>query len=251
MRLRDRVVILTGASRGIGLAATQMLAAEGAKVFGVARTAPNPSDVVDSVSNLRADVRDREQVDHAVSTVLDEAGRIDILVNNAGIEIAKPLTETTDRDYQEMLDTNLKGAFLFVTAVLPTMQLQRAGHLIFVNSMSGVRGFADDAVYTASKFGLTGFADALDEELRADGIRVTGIHPGATDTSLAYEWWSPPDDPQRPFFLKAEDVAEVIVYVASQPSRVVVKQIVLMPMIEPPHSQNLSVEVMQSLLKDG
>jgi len=250
MSLRDKVVIVTGASRGIGLAATRLLAAEGAKVFGVARTPPEPSDVVDGVSFLQADVRDRAQVEKAVSAALDEAGRIDTLVNNAGIEIVKPLGETTDEEYDDMLDTNLKGAFFFVTAVLPTMQRQRAGHLIFVNSVSGVRGFAEDAVYTASKFGLTGLADALDEELRAQGIRVTGIHPGATDTSLAYESWSPPDDPQRPYFLQAEDVAEAIVYAASQPRRVVIKQLIIMPLMEPPHSPNLSVEVMQSLLKD-
>jgi 3-oxoacyl-[acyl-carrier protein] reductase len=247
MSLVDKTVILTGVSRGIGLAAANALTDAGARVFGVARTAPDSSELASDVTILRADVRDRKQVDQVVSTVLKDSGRIDILINNAGIEIVKPLVDTTDEDYDQMLDVNLKGAFYFITAVLPTMQQQRTGHLIFVNSVSGIRGFTDDAVYCASKHGLTGFADALDEELRVKGIRVTTIHPGATDTTLAYKSWSPPDDPQRPHFLAARDVAEAIVYAASQPPHVVVRQMIIQPMIEPPHSPFLPLDIIEEL----
>ena len=247
MNLSDKVVIVTGASRGIGLAAAQKLADLEARVYGVARTMPAKSEIPDGISMLRCDVRERTQVEQVVHTVLDETDRIDILVSNAGFELVKPLVEMTDEEYEKVLNTNLKGAFLFVRAILPTMQRQRAGQLIFINSVSGVRGFAEDAVYCASKFGLTGLADALDEELRAQGVRITSIHPGATDTTFAYDSWSPPDDPRRSFFLKAEDVSEAIVYAASQPAHVVVKQIVIQPVIELPHSDFLPLDVVKSL----
>jgi NAD(P)-dependent dehydrogenase (short-subunit alcohol dehydrogenase family) len=249
MSLQDRVMIVTGASRGIGLATAQMLAAAGAHVFGVART--TPAVVVPGVTFMQADVRQRADVERVVKAVLDETGRIDTLVNNAGIEVVKPLSETTDTEYDQMLDTNLKGPYFFSKAVLPVMQRQHAGHLIFVNSVSGVRGFAEDAVYCASKHGLTGLADALGEELRKHGIRVTSIHPGATDTPLAFDSWSPPDDPRRPYFLKAEDVAEAVVYAASQPPHVVIKQIVIQPLIEPSYSEFLPLDIVNGLLNQN
>lgn len=250
MSLHDKVVIVTGASKGIGLVTARMMAAKRARVFGVARTLPESSTMPGDATFLQADVRNREQVEEVINDVLAQTGRIDILVNNAGYEVVKPTVEVSDEEYEQVLDTNLKGAFFFVRAVLPTMQEQRAGQLIFVNSVSGVRGFTEDAVYCAAKHGLTGLADALDEELRAQGIRIMSIHPGAVDTSFAYDSWSPPDDPLRAYFLKAEDVAEAIVYAASQPAHVVIKQLIIQPVIELPHSEFLSLEVMKSLMKD-
>ncbi len=248
MSLAGKVIILTGASRGIGLEAARALSAEGARVYGVARTAVDPSKLADGIIMFRADVRDRSQVTEVVRTVLEDAGRIDVLINNAGVEVVKPLADIDDEEYDQVLDTNLRGAFLFTSAVIPSMQRQQAGHIVFVNSVSGIRGFADDAIYCASKHALTGLADALDEELRPRGIRITSIHPGATDTTLALNSWAPADDPRRPYFLKAEDVAAAIVYAVSQPPRVVVKQIVIQPLIEPPHSEFLPLEVVQALL---
>jgi 3-oxoacyl-[acyl-carrier protein] reductase len=250
MSLYNKIVIVTGASRGIGLAITQKMAIEGARVYGVARTEPQQSQLPAGASMLLADIRDSAQVEQVVQTVLEDARRIDILVNNAGIEIVKPLIDTSDEEYDQVLDTNLKGSFIFTKAALPTMVQQRAGHLIFVNSISGIRGFAGDSVYCASKYGLTGLVDALDEELRPKGIRVTGVHPGATATGLALNSWAPANDPRRPFFLKPEDVAEAVIYAASQPARVVIKQVIIQPMIEPPHSEFLSVDLVQELLKD-
>lgn len=251
MTLSNKVSIVTGASRGIGFAIARALAAEGTTVFAVNRQTPTQTGISGNVIQLVADVRDRAQVQEAVRTVLERAGRIDILVNNAGVEVIKPLVDTGDDEYDKLLDTNLKGAFLFTTAVLPTMQEQHSGHLIFINSVSGLRGFADDAVYCASKHGLSGLADALDEELRSEGIRVTSIYPGATDTELSLETWAPAGDPRRPFFMKPEDVAAAVTYVASQPPRVVVRKVVLQPLIEPPYSDFLPPEQIKRLLNDG
>ncbi len=243
MSLRRKTAIITGASRGIGLETARQMAQAGARVYGVARSTPDPAP--DGVTMLAADVRIRSQVDDVIQRVLEEAGNIDILVSNAGVEIVKPFEQVTAEEYDVMLDTNLKGTFHLIQAALPAMQGRKSGHIIIVNSVAGIRGFTEDAVYCASKYGLTGLADALDEELRGQGIRVTSIHPGATNTPLAYDSWSPPDDPRRPYFLQPEDVAEAVVYAASQPQRVAVRQIVLQPTIEPPYSDFLPVETVQ------
>lgn len=251
MSLNRKVAIVTGASRGIGLAVVKKLAAVGVLTYGIARNKPEQAQQPEEIKFLRADVGDRDQVEKVVHEVLQQSGRIDILVNNAGVELVKPLAEISDPEYDLTMNTNLKGSFIFTTAVLPAMIKQKAGHLIFVNSVSGIRGFTEGAVYSASKYGLTGLVDALNEELRSKGIRVSGIHPGATDTELALNTWSPADDPRRPFFLKPEDVADAVVYVASQPTRVVIKQMIIQPMIEPPYSDFLPVELMQALIKES
>jgi NAD(P)-dependent dehydrogenase (short-subunit alcohol dehydrogenase family) len=243
MSLHRKAAIVTGASRGIGLETARQMAKAGARVYGVARSIPDP--MPDNVAMLTADMRIRSQVDNVIQRVLNEAGHVDILVSNAGVEIVKPFEQVTNEEYDVMLDTNLKGAFHLIQAALPAMRRQKSGHIIIVNSVAGIRGFAEDAVYCASKYGLTGLADALDEELRGQGIRVTGIHPGATNTPLAYDSWAPPDDPRRPYFLQPDDVAEAVVYAASQPARVVIRQIIVQPMIEPPYSDFLPVEIIQ------
>jgi NAD(P)-dependent dehydrogenase (short-subunit alcohol dehydrogenase family) len=248
MGLQRKAAIITGASRGIGLETARQMAQAGARVFGVARSLPDP--VPDDVTMLTADVRIRSQVDDVIWRVLEEAGRVDILVSNAGVEIVKPFEEITGEEYDVMLDTNLKGTFHLIQTALPAMRHQKSGHIIIVNSVAGIRGFTEDAVYCASKYGLTGLADALDEELRGQGIRVTSIHPGATNTPLAYDSWAPPDDPRRPYFLQPEDVAEAIVYAASQPTRVVVRQIVVQPMIEPPYSDFLPVAIVEEFIPE-
>ncbi|MCX6027117.1 MAG: SDR family NAD(P)-dependent oxidoreductase, partial [Chloroflexi bacterium] len=161
MPIADKVVIVTGASRGIGLAIAHTLSAAGAKVFGIARTTPAATRAPSQVRFMQADIRIGAQVERVVSSILGETGKVDILVNNAGLEHFLRLEDTDEGRYDETLDTNLRGAFLFTRAVLPAFQAQRAGHILFINSVSGLRGFAQDSVYCASKWGLAGFADAL------------------------------------------------------------------------------------------
>ena len=193
MPINDKVVIVTGASRGIGLAIAQTLFAAGAKVFGVARTMPLATPAPGGVRFIQADIRLAAQVDRVVASILGETGKVDILVNNAGLEHFLGLEDTDEGKYNETLDTNLRGAYLFTRAVLPSFQARRTGHVLFINSVSGLRGFAQDSVYCASKWGLAGFADSLEEELRPHGVRVTSIFPGATDTDLPASSWAAPD----------------------------------------------------------
>ena len=247
--LANQVAIITGASRGIGLATAQALILEGARVFAISRSALPGKAITNGIIPITTDLREPAQIEQAVQTILEQAGTIDILVNNAGVETFKPFLETTVEEYDQIIDTNLLGALLFTRAVLPTLLSKRSGHLVFINSVSGLRGFALDSVYCASKHALTGLAEALDEELRPQGVRVCSIHPGATDTRLSVDSWATAEDARRPYFLKPDDVAQVVVFALKQPPHMVISQVVLRPLIEPAYSDFLSVGLASDLIQ--
>jgi 3-oxoacyl-[acyl-carrier protein] reductase len=247
-----KTALVTGASRGIGRATALALARQGFRVAAIARRmdlldelARQSIDLPVRILPVQADITIRSEVDAAVRTIADRFGRIDVLVNNAGVEMVKPVENVSDEELDATVDTNLKGAFYFVRAVVPLMKAQHSGLIINISSTAGQRGFAEDAIYCASKFGIVGFSDALDDELRKFGICVCCISPGAVNTDLASATWSPPDDPYRPYYLQPEDVARVIQFVASQPEHVAIESIVLRPSIEPPYSPPLPLNYRQ------
>lgn len=243
----DPVVIVTGASRGVGRATALTLARAGAQVVAVARDESRLAALRDEFGSMGGgglelvpgDVRSSETASWAVARAIDRFGRLDAIVNNAGVERTKPMDEVSDADYDAMVDTNLRGPFNLIRAALPHMKERHGGTLITIASVAAIRGFIDDAVYTASKFGVLGLNDALEEELRPFGIRVCVICPGAINTDLAIDSWSPPDDPYRPFYLQPDDVANAVAWVLAQPARVVVGRIVLRPLVEPPYGATL------------
>ena len=128
-----------------------------------------------------------ENANLAVKEALSHYGRIDILVNNAGQGIYKPIAETTVQDFEDLIASNLKSSFLFTRAVAPHFVKQKHGTMIFVSSVAGLRGAANEAVYSATKFAQIGFAQSVDEELRLHGIRVCTICPGGMKTEFALE----------------------------------------------------------------
>jgi NADP-dependent 3-hydroxy acid dehydrogenase YdfG len=241
--LKNKIAIITGASRGIGQAIAIALANEGVKVFAISKSQHSFQQQVKNIEPLVADVTMYDQVTEVVETILSKAGQVDILINNAGIEYFKLLTETSFEEYEQMLNTNLRGAFLFTRAVVPSMIVRHSGQILFINSISGLRGFAQDSVYCASKYGLAGFAESLDEELRPHGIRICSIFPGATDTNLSLNSWAPKEDPKRRYFLKAEDIANAAVYILNQPSHVAISQLVIRPTIETIYSDFLPINL--------
>jgi 3-oxoacyl-[acyl-carrier protein] reductase len=244
--LAGRVAVVTGASRGIGRATALRLATLGARVTAISRADhKGPAERIGdgSIEPLSLDIRSASAVRDAFAALEERHGAIDVLVNNAGAERVKPLDEVSDDDYAVTVDTNLRGAFHCVRAVLPGMKARRDGHVVSVASAAGIRGFADDAVYSASKFGIVGMMDSLDEELRPFGIRLTTICPGAVDTELVT--WDPPG--YRRHFLRPDDVAAAIAYAISQPPYVSVGLIVVRPFVEPPHSAMLPLETMAGL----
>ncbi len=245
-----RTAIVTGASSGIGRVTALALAGPGIRVAAVARRldlleglakqAPTSSP---PILPIQADVTDGEQVAAAVTKIQQAFGQIDVLINNAGVEITGPIDQVSDEVLDSTLDVNLKGAILFTRAVVPAMRSQQSGLIINIASTAGQRGFADDAVYCAAKYGVVGFSDALNEELRRYGIRVCCISPGAVNTDLAKNTWSPPDDPYRPYYLQADDVARAIEFVVQQSPLVTIESIVMRPSVEPPYSPPLPLEV--------
>jgi NAD(P)-dependent dehydrogenase (short-subunit alcohol dehydrogenase family) len=233
--LDGKVAIVSGAGSGIGRAAAIKLASDGASVALVGRTEARIAETASTIGNASAtfpaDVADPGSVDALVERVLARFGRIDVLVNAAGINVRlRTLADGSVEDFEQVVNTNLRGAFLLSRAVLPPMRAQGGGTIIHVASDSGVRGndFAGVA-YTASKFGLRGLIEAINAEERRNGIRVTSICPGEVNTPLLDKRPIPVPAETRARMLQPEDVAECIALAASLPSRALVEEIVIRP----------------------
>jgi 3-oxoacyl-[acyl-carrier protein] reductase len=190
--LSGKVAIVTGGSRGIGRAVSIALADAGADVAIV--YAGNRQGAEETVAEIekrgrrgvmiQADVSQADQVDSAVKQVLDAFGRIDILVNNAGITRDNLVLRMKEEDWDRVVDTNLKGTFLFSKAVIRTMMKQRSGRIINISSVVGVSGNPGQANYVAAKAGVIGMTKSLARELASRGITVNAIAPGFIETDM-------------------------------------------------------------------
>ena len=175
-----RVVLITGASSGIGRCCAELLAARGCKVYGASR---RPVAIA-GVEPLAMDVTDDGSVLRAVAAVMDREGRVDVLVNNAGIAIAGALEDCCIADAKEQFDVNLFGALRVCRAVLPAMRRQRSGYIINIGSIGGLIAIPFQGLYSASKFALEGLSESLRLEVRDFGIQVVLIEPGDHRTAL-------------------------------------------------------------------
>lgn len=193
MTLQDKVAVVTGASSGIGHELSRVLVSEGARVFGLARTASKLQQVRQELGDhfypVECDVREENSVGSAFDQVLREGGRLDVLINNAGLGIFGPITELSTEDWDIQIETNLRGVFLCTRAAAPQMKKQNAesgfgGHIVNIASIAGLIGNPNLSAYNASKFGVRGFTEAIMKELREDGIKVTAVYPGSVDTSF-------------------------------------------------------------------
>src|ERR1700753_3884455 len=179
---KHRVVLVTGASSGIGLACATHLAGRGFHVYGTSRRAAgNP---VSNVTMLTADVTDDRSVSEAVAAVLEREQRLDIVVNNAGMGIAGAVENTSIEEAKSQLEVNFFGAFRVCRAVLPAMRTQGSGYIVNIGSIGGIIAIPYQAMYSASKFALEGFSESLRMEVRPFGIRVVIIEPGDHKTAL-------------------------------------------------------------------
>ena len=179
----QKVILVTGASSGIGEATALALADAGHRVFAAMRSA-HPVPQRPEVTALQMDVRDAQSVDRAVRQVLHDAGRIDVVVNNAGISLAGPIEATSDAEAMALFDTNLFGVLRVCRAVLPTMRAQRSGLIVNVSSVLGFLPAPFMGLYCASKHAVEGLSESLDHEVRGFGVRVTMIEPSFTNTKL-------------------------------------------------------------------
>jgi 3-oxoacyl-[acyl-carrier protein] reductase len=183
--------IVTGSGRGIGRETAILLAKRGVNVVVCSRTQSEIDDAVGAIKKVHAgvlgvkcDVSVSSQVDNLVKKAVDKFGGVDILVNNAGIFAAKKLVDTSEKEWDEILAVNLKGAFLCCRAVLPYMLSKNSGTIVNVSSGAGKAGFDSLSAYCASKFGMMGLTESLAWEVAGHGIRVMAICPGEVATKM-------------------------------------------------------------------
>ncbi|MFN8374201.1 MAG: SDR family NAD(P)-dependent oxidoreductase [Anaerolineae bacterium] len=179
-----KVVLITGASMGIGQAIAKALAARGYRVFGTSRKPV--SETLDGFELLPLDVTSDESVRDCVQTVIQRAGRIDVLVNNAGVDFIGALEETSMEEARWVMETNFFGVVRMVQAVLPYMRPQRSGHIINISSGFGQVAFPFEAMYCASKHALEAYSEGLYYEMMLWNIRVNCVEPGFYHTPMAY-----------------------------------------------------------------
>jgi len=232
--LVGKLGLVTGASRGIGLAVADELRAAGAHVVRLARSLHDASG--DRLTDLQCDVTRPGDVDRAVGRVVADLGVPDIVVNNAGIFLIKALQDTTAADFTATLATNLTGPFLLARALVPRMVERGSGHLVTIGSISDYIGFPGSTAYAASKFGLRGMHEVIRAETAKTGVRTTLVSPGPVDTDI----WDDVKPDEKPGFTKrkdmmrAEDVAGAVLFAVTRPARVAITEIRLLPTIYSP-----------------
>jgi 3-oxoacyl-[acyl-carrier protein] reductase len=236
-QLTNQIAVVTGAGRGIGRAIALKFASEGADVAVVSRTQENSEKVAAEIRALgrqawahAVDVADAAAVSAAAEKILAEAGKVDILVNNAGVTRDGLLMRMSDADWDTVLDTNLKGAFLVTKAFSRAMIKARSGRIINISSVIGLIGNAGQCNYAASKAGLIGFTQSCAKELAGRGITVNAIAPGFIQTDMTSEL----KEEMKAALLKqiplgsfgeAEDIAGAALYLASPAARYVTGQV--------------------------
>ena len=187
MDLDGNVAVVTGGTKGIGRAIAEDLLEQGARVVIGARTEADVDRVADELGErahgVVCDVRDSENCQALVDSAVDAFGGLDILVNNAGIGIFKPVAEMTVEEWDRLQGTNVNGLFYCSRAAIPHLKERGGGWIINIGSLAGKNAFPGGAAYNTSKFGLIGFSEALMQEVRHDGIRVSYIMPGSVATS--------------------------------------------------------------------
>jgi 3-oxoacyl-[acyl-carrier protein] reductase len=232
--LDGKVALITGASRGIGLAIAHRLAALGASL-GLSARDRNRLDAVASgfasgikVFAVPADLTSTDQIAALVPKTEQALGPIDILVNNAGVGTFAPIQDASERDWDSMLDTNLKAVFLLTRLVAAGMIRRKTGHIVNIASLAGKNAFAGGAVYCASKWGLLGLTQCAAEDLRAYGIRVSAVCPGSVATEFSPHGKK---DPAR--MLQAEDVAHAVEAIVTQAPQSFISEISVRPTQKP------------------
>lgn len=239
MLLRDKVALVTGGSRGIGRSTVLELAREGARVVfshlddraEATRTVGQAQALHVEVLAVESDVRDAAAVRACVEVTVKEFGTVDILVNNAGITRDAVLWKLSEDDWDVVLDTNLKGAFLYLQAVAPLMRAQRSGRVINVASINALRGKFGQANYVAAKAGLVGLTKTAARELGREGITVNAVAPGLIETDLVRR--APPSVREAALgesVLKRlgqpDDVAALVAFLASDRARHITGEII-------------------------
>ena len=231
--LEGKVVVITGASRGIGKSIATAFAAVGAKVVLAARTREALEQVAADLKkggadalSVPTDVTDADAVQQLIQRTLDVYGGVDILVNNAGVGYFGPVVDFAPDDWDTVLNSNLKAVYLCAKYALPPMLTQGGGQIINVLSIAAKVAFEASAAYCAAKAGALALTKVLASEVRRQNIRVTAVLPGSVHTPF---WDDVPMHPDFAQMLKPEHVADTVVSICGQPSGMVTEEVVVMP----------------------
>lgn len=231
--MKKPLVLVTGASQGIGEAIAKVFAREvlGVRLALVARNEKKLAVVARAcakagatVETFGCDVSDAEAVAVMTAAVRTRCGEVEVLINNAGAFVAKPFVETSVADFDGMIAVNLRSAFLVTQAFLPAMLKRKRGDVFFMSSIAGLGAYPHAAAYCAAKFGVTGLAQVVRAETKGTGVRVCCVHPGAT---WSPSWSASGVKPER--IMPAEDIARAFLDVWRLSRRTVVEEIVLRP----------------------
>ena len=240
-KIRGKVVVITGASSGLGEAAARLLSAQGATVVLGARRSDRLQSLADELSGsggkalaIATDVTHRNQGKRLVDRAAEKFGRVDVMINNAGIMPRAPLERLTIDDWDRTIDVNIKGVLYGIAAALPHMKKQKSGHMIFVSSVAGHKIGPDFAVYAATKHAVRALAEGFRQEVKPYNIRTTIISPGAVATELP-DSVTEPDIAEkiRTYYdeiaIPAESFAQAVIFAMSQPEEVDVNEILFRP----------------------
>ncbi|MGR3763365.1 SDR family oxidoreductase [Rossellomorea sp. NS-SX7] len=231
--LKNQAAIITGASRGIGREIAQQFSKESTKLALVGSSEEIHKAAEDlkasgfeHVISIQADVSKEQDVQKVVDETLSAYGKIDILVNNAGVGFFKPTEEVTADEWKKIFDVNVQGVFLCSKAVLPHMKKQKFGTIITISSDVARYTIPNGSAYVATKYAVQGFCGSLAQEVREYGIRVGTINPGMVDTYFAD---SKQGLPEKEDWLKVEDIAKSVIYMASAPKHMLIDEIKIHP----------------------
>lgn len=236
-----KVVVITGASSGLGEATARLLAAQGATVVLGARRADRIQALADELTGsggkvlaIATDVTDCDQVKRLVDAAVQSYGRIDVLINNAGLMPHSPLERLKVADWDQMIDVNLKGVLYGIAAALPYMQQQKSGHIINVSSVAGHKVRPGGVVYAATKTAVRVISEGLRMEVKPYNIRTTVISPGAVATELPNSVTEPDiatnmQQFYAAFAIPADAFARTVAFAISQPEDVDINEILFRP----------------------
>lgn len=222
---KQKIAIVTGASKGLGAAIARRLAKENIKVVATARSTGKLNELAGEfqgiIDPVACDVTDSRQVRQIIEHTIDQYGRLDILINNAGLGYFAPVEKLSEEEWDEMMNVNLKGAFLHCKYAIPHLK-KTEGHIVNISSIAGTESFASGAGYCASKFGLMALTDALTLELKPYHVKVSALCPGSIKTDF---------NNYKEYAMEAEQVAEAVWTMVSAPKGVIYNQILMRPLV--------------------
>jgi len=235
----SRVAIVTGGSQGIGFAAVCAFAARGMSVVAAARDRARLEQAISTLDSadrgrvvgIAADVSDEASVATLVRDTADRFGRIDVLVNSAGVSMsARPrLVDTTSTEWRKLIDTNLTGTYLMCREALPHLEKADDAYILNIQSTASYASQPGVSLYAASKYGVRALTEALIEEYRNTGIRVTSVSPGPVDTTIWTHKLEPPSAERRAKMLRPSDISDILIWLLDRPRHMHIPNITVTP----------------------